>query len=99
MAELSGVVKPKRSRRKQSELLRPFECETCFKHYATKAALSLHFKLKHEGAARTCDVVSILLRWFFVVCARARVFRRAVSAVSGVAARWRLRASPARRVS
>ena len=51
MAELAGVAKPKRSRRKQSELMRPFECETCLKHYATKAALSLHFKLKHEGAA------------------------------------------------
>jgi hypothetical protein len=35
-------------RRKSSEVLRVHECSACTKRYGTRAALALHFKLKHE---------------------------------------------------
>jgi len=47
----SPAIKKKRTRRKMSELVRPFRCEhgACSKAYATRAALALHVKLKHES--------------------------------------------------
>lgn len=46
-----AICKKKRVRRRQSELERPFVCRAarCTRSYGTKAALSLHQKLKHGG--------------------------------------------------
>jgi hypothetical protein len=38
----------RKKRRKSGEVVRAFACQLCTKRYGTRAALSLHFKLKHE---------------------------------------------------
>jgi hypothetical protein len=47
----------RKKRRKSGDVVRAFACQLCTKRYGTRAALSLHFKLKHELPLRTSRVV------------------------------------------
>lgn len=79
----------KKPRRKSSEVVRAHGCVLCEKRYGTRAALSLHFKLKHELPLRTkprrCGDFFVFV--FLSCCGVFRAPRAAVRAVRGGAAR------------
>jgi hypothetical protein len=54
----------KKPRRKSSEVVRAHGCVLCEKRYGTRAALSLHFKLKHELPLRTLTFSSFFFFFF-----------------------------------
>lgn len=43
-----AAAEQRKKRRKSGDVVRAFACQLCTKRYGTRAALSLHFKLKHE---------------------------------------------------